>query len=110
MLDNLGHPFITGVVKKWWWRLLTIACSLMILYQLSMLTSQYLRYDVNVNRIVAHSNQLPFPAITVCSMCPMSKKALTDNPPMLKRMLADVANVKENKRVKRNIGEFVKTT
>lgn len=67
-------------------------CFTIISYHLVTITHQYLQFNVKVNRDVQLENQITFPAVTVCNMCPISLAALMDEEQVLGIMMTELQN------------------
>ena len=70
-------PF-SGVIKKSIWFVICLGCFAAVSYNIVLVFLGYFSYDVNVDVKIVPNVQLPFPAVTICNLTPISGKALKE--------------------------------
>ena len=73
---NLQHVMI-GSAKKTVWAILLLAATVALVYQLTNLTRQFLKYDNLVSIERKARVEAVFPAVTVCNLSPLRESAWT---------------------------------
>ncbi len=60
-------------VRRRFWILAVLGCSTVLLYNITKLSIRYYSHPVRVDITHARSTELPFPAVTLCSLSPVKK-------------------------------------
>ena len=72
--------FFSGPVKSVFWILITLAAVGGLIYNAMMLFMAFFDYKVTVLVELRYQRELDFPAVTVCNMNPIKKRALGSIP------------------------------
>ena len=72
----LSVQFLSGVVKKIFWIIVTLSMFGGLLYNVSQLTIKYLQFQVQISMDISSTPEMVFPSVTICNTSPVKKSAL----------------------------------
>ncbi|KAK2176079.1 hypothetical protein NP493_686g00003 [Ridgeia piscesae] len=94
-----GVPHVrrsVGVVKRFFWGMMTAVCVFILIYHLTSSCILYFSYETDVNVALVTRRQLTFPAVTICNLNPVKNSAVSESS-ALSRLIND-ARRKRKKR------------